>query len=270
MQLPGNYWEPPFSWAQGACGKSRATECDEISSRRALGLRRATGPAERDLVGSVGLFARYVFGPQQWSTMMKTLTLLALPLAICLSSPGVAQQAGINAGPEAGAPASRGLLQNGADAEIGAQSTWQELLSRVASSPANANSVGGLNVLVGEINAGSNIQLIEVFSLKGAPAGEDRGRALQTALTASANMRTAFLNAVSANPAVMNKLSASGHAVSDVVGITKNRDGTFLIYVVPPKAGEALPGAFRTKAPAQPDSGPAGGVIAPRLGDTAG
>jgi len=206
---------------------------------------------------------------------MKTLTLLVLPLAICFSSPSVAQQAGINAGPEAGAPASGDPFQNGADAEIGAQWTWQELLSRVGSAPAKsasakANSAGALNVLVGEINAGTNIRLIEVFSLQGAPAGEDRARALQTALTPSANMRTAFLNAVSANPAVMNKLAARGHAVSDVVGITKSGDGTFLIYVVPPKAGEALPGAFRTRTPTQPDYGPARGVIAPRRGDKAG
>jgi hypothetical protein len=40
------YWEPPFSRAQGAYGKSRAAECDElISSRRASGLRRAFGCA---------------------------------------------------------------------------------------------------------------------------------------------------------------------------------------------------------------------------------
>jgi len=200
---------------------------------------------------------------------MKTLTLLVLPLAICLSSPSVAQQAGINAGPEVGAPASGGLLQSRADAEIGAQWTWQGLLSRVGSAPAEADPAGGLNALVGEINAGTNVRLVEVFSLQGAPAGEDRASALQTALTAGADMRTAFLNAVSANPAVMNKLAARGHAVSDVVGITKSGDGTFLIYVVPPKAGEALPGAFRTRTP-QPDYGPAGGVIAPRLGDKAG
>jgi len=206
---------------------------------------------------------------------MKTLTLLVLPLAICLSWPSVAQQAGTNAGPEAGAPAPGGLLQNRADAEIGAQGTWEELLSRVGSTPAKsapaeANPAGGLNALVGEINAGTNVRLVEVFSLQGAPAGEDRASALQTALTAGADMRTAFLNAVSANPAVMNKLAARGHAVSDVVGITKSGDGTFLIYVVPPKAGEALPGAFRTRTPTQPDYGPAGGVIAPRLGDKAG
>src|SRR5215210_2140968 len=97
---------------------------------------------------------------------MKTLTLLVLPLAICFSSPSVAQQAGINAGPEAGAPASGDPFQNGADAEIAAQWTWQELLSRVGSAPAKsasakANSAGALNVLVGEINAGTNIRLIE-------------------------------------------------------------------------------------------------------------
>jgi hypothetical protein len=39
------YWEPPFSRAQGAHGKSRAAECDGLSSRRALGLRRAFGCA---------------------------------------------------------------------------------------------------------------------------------------------------------------------------------------------------------------------------------
>jgi hypothetical protein len=201
--------------------------------------------------------------------MMKTLTLLVVPLAICFSSPSVAQQAGITAGPEAGAPASGGLPQSGADAETGAQWTWQDLLSRVGSAPAKANSVGGLNALVGEINAGTNIRLIEVGSLQGAPAGEDRVRALQTTLTTNANMRTAFLNAVSANPGVMNKLAASGYAVSDVVGITKSGDGTFRIYVVPAKAGEALPGALRTR-PTPPDYGPAGGIIEPRLGDMAG
>ena len=155
-------------------------------------------------------------------------------------------------------------------AETGAQGTWEELLSRVGSAPAEANPVGGLNALVGQINAGTKIRLIEVFSLQGAPAGEDRARALQTALTASADMRTAFLNAVSASPVVMNKLTAGGYVVSDVVDVTKSEDGTFLIHVVPPKAGEALPGAFSTGTPTQPDYGPAGGVIAPRLGDKAG
>jgi hypothetical protein len=162
------------------------------------------------------------------------------------------------------------MMETGADAEVGAQGTWQELLSRVGSAPAEANPVGGLNVLVGQINAGTNIRLIEVFSLQGAPAGEDRARALQTALTASADRRTAFLNAVSASREVMNKLTAGGYAVSDVVDITKSGDGTFLIHVVPPKAGEALPGAFRTRTPPQPDYGSAGGIIAPRLGDIAG
>ena len=161
-------------------------------------------------------------------------------------------------------------METGTAAEIGAQGTWEELLSRVGSAPAEANPVGGLNAWVGEINAGTNIRLIEVFSLRGAPAGEDRARALQTALTAGADMRTAFLNAVSASPAVMNKLAAGGYAVSDVVGMTKSGDGTFMIHVVPPKAGEALPGAFRTRTPTQPDYGPAGGIIAPRLGDLAG
>ena len=155
-------------------------------------------------------------------------------------------------------------------AETGAQGTWEELLSRVGSAPAEANPVGGLNALVGEINAGTNIRLIEVFSLRGAPAGKkDRARDLQTALTAGADMRTAFLNAVSASPAVVNKLAVGGYDVSDVVGITKSGDGTFQIQVVPPKAGEALPGAFRTRTP-QPDYGPAGGIIDPRLGDLAG
>jgi len=162
------------------------------------------------------------------------------------------------------------MMKTGTDAEAGAQGTWQELLSRVGSAPAEANPVGGLNVLVGQINAGTNIRLIEVFSLQGAPAGENRARALQTALTASADMRTACLNAVSASPAVMNKLTAGGYAVSDVVDITKSGDGTFLIHVVPPKAGEALPGVFRTRTPPQPDYGSAGGIIDPRLGDLAG
>jgi len=193
------------------------------------GPARRTGPAERDLVGSIGLFASYVSGPQQWSAVMKS----------------------------------------GTDAEAGAQGTWKELLSRVGSAPAEANPVGGLNVLVGQINAGTNIRLIEVFSLQGAPAGEDRARDLQTALTAGADMRTAFLNAVSASPAVVNKLAAGGYAVSDVVGVTKSEDGRFLIQVVPPKTGEALPGAFRTRTP-QPDYGPAGGIIAPSRGDLAG
>ena len=160
-------------------------------------------------------------------------------------------------------------MKTGTDAETGAQGTWEELLSRVGSAPAEANPVGGLNVLVGEINAGSNVRLVEVFSLQGAPAGEDRARALQTALTASADMRTAFLNAVSASPAVVNKLAAGGYAVSDVVGVTKSGNGTFLIQVVPPKTGEALPGVFRTRTP-QPDYGPAGGIIAPSRGDLAG
>jgi hypothetical protein len=35
------YWKSPFSRAQGVCGKSRATEFDETSGRRALGVRRA-------------------------------------------------------------------------------------------------------------------------------------------------------------------------------------------------------------------------------------
>ena len=39
------YWEPPFSRAQSAYDKSRAAECDGLSSRRALGLRRAFGCA---------------------------------------------------------------------------------------------------------------------------------------------------------------------------------------------------------------------------------
>ena len=43
MATAREHWESPFSRAQGARGKSRATECDKISSRRALGLRRAFG-----------------------------------------------------------------------------------------------------------------------------------------------------------------------------------------------------------------------------------
>jgi hypothetical protein len=220
MATVGEYWEPALSRAQGAHGKSRATGCGKLSSR--------TGPAERDIVGSVGSVARYVSGSQQWSAMMKT----------------------------------------GTDAEIGAQGTWKDLLSRVGSAPA-ANPVEQLNAVVGEINAGTNIRLIEVFSLQGAPAGQDRARALRTPLTAGADMRTAFLNAVSASPAVVNKLAAGDYVVSDVVDVTKSEDGTFLIYVVPPKAGEALPGALRTR-PTPPDYGPAGGIIEPRLGDMAG
>lgn len=156
------------------------------------------------------------------------------------------------------------------DAKAGDQGTWEELLSRVGSAPAEANPVGGLNVWVGQINAGTNIRLIEVFSLQGAPAGEDREYALQTALTASADMRTPFLNAVFASPVVMNKLTAGGYVVSDVVDVTKSEDGTFLIHVVPPKAGEALPGGFTTTTPTQPDYGSAGGIIDPRRGDLAG
>jgi hypothetical protein len=162
------------------------------------------------------------------------------------------------------------MMKKGTDAKVGAQATWKELLSRVGSAPAEANPVGGLNVWVGQINAGTDIRLIEVFSLQGAPAGEDREYALQTALTASADMRTAFLNAVSASPVVMNKLTAEGYGVSDVVDVTKSEDGTFLIHVVPPKAGEALPGGFRTTTPTQPDFGSAGGIINPSLGDLAG
>jgi len=45
MATVGEYWEPPFSRAQGAHGKSRAAGCGELSSRRALGLRRAFGCA---------------------------------------------------------------------------------------------------------------------------------------------------------------------------------------------------------------------------------
>ena len=161
-------------------------------------------------------------------------------------------------------------METGTDAETGAKGNWKELLSRVGSAPTKANPVGGLNALVREINAGTNVRLVEVFSLQGAPAGEDRARALQTALTAGADMRTAFLNAVSASPAVMNKLAAGGYAVSDVVGVTKSGDGTFQIQVVPPKAGEALPGAFGTGSPAQPDYGTAGGIVAPSRGDLAG
>jgi hypothetical protein len=160
-------------------------------------------------------------------------------------------------------------MKTGTDAETGAQGTWEELLSRVGSAPAEANPAGGLNALVGEINAGTNVRFVEVFSLQGAPAKKDRARALETALTAGADMRTALLNAVSASPAVVNKLAVGGYAVYDVVGVTKSEDGTFLILVVPPKTGEALPGAFRTRIP-QPDYGPAGGIIEPRRGDLAG
>ena len=161
-------------------------------------------------------------------------------------------------------------MKTGTDAETGVQGTWEELLSRVGSAPAEANPAGELNALVGEINAGSNVRLVEVFSLKGAPTGKDRARALQTALTAGGDMRTAFLNAVSASPAVVNKLAVGGYAVSDVVAVTKSGDGTFQIQVVPPKTGEALPGAFRTSSPAQPDYGTAGGIVAPSRGDLAG
>jgi hypothetical protein len=43
MATAREYWESPFSRAQGACGKSRAPECDKVRSRRALGLRPAFG-----------------------------------------------------------------------------------------------------------------------------------------------------------------------------------------------------------------------------------
>src|SRR5215213_6747617 len=106
------YWEPPFSRAQGACGKSRAAECDGLSGRRASGLRRAFGcvaaandgrafwatPPSATLSDRLGLSVRYVSDPQQWSATMETDT----------------------------------------GAETGAQGTWEELLSRVGSAPAKS------------------------------------------------------------------------------------------------------------------------------------
>ncbi|HWA17811.1 MAG TPA: hypothetical protein VG757_02340 [Devosia sp.] len=134
---------------------------------------------------------------------------------------------------QAAAPAvSEALPSAEAGAMAGTQFTWTDLLASV-----NAQASGTAQTdwasLVGGITADSNVQIVDVFSLEGSPAQAEGDTTLQAALDTSGQSMTGLHTAISGNTALVDKLTAQGYSAADVVAITSNPDGSFLIYVKP-------------------------------------
>lgn len=154
---------------------------------------------------------------------MKKLIVVLLASSALAAVPAIALgQAAAPAVPEA--PAAE------AGAMAGVQFTWTDLLANV-NAQAAGNAQTDWSTLVGGITADSNVQIIDVYSLEGSPAQTDTS--LQAALDSSGQAMTDLHAAISGNTALIDKLTAQGYAATDVVAITSNPDGSFLVYVKP-------------------------------------
>lgn len=163
---------------------------------------------------------------------MKT-TIIATTLAALLASsalPAIAQDAGAGTDTDAGVsvetPAVDAEVDAGADAAVDAAAGG---MSEDTYSSVTAAISGSADVDLSAVTDEAQITIVLLSSLEGDAATE--GAALDEALSADAEAQTTLHSNIEANAAITAKLEAEGHAVSDVVAVKSNADGSVTVYV---------------------------------------
>jgi hypothetical protein len=190
---------------------------------------------------------------------MKKLTALLLASSLVAALPAAAFA---QAAPDPAAPAAPSV-EAGADA--GAAFDWSKLLETLNTPPE-----GDPGAIVASISEGSMVEIVNVFSLEGAPAQADGMSELQAAASTSGESLQDLREAINGNAHLMSLLTAQQHTADDVVAITSDASGGFIVYVQiedAAGAGAAAP-APATAAPAPVE--PAPGAPAPAPGAGAG
>jgi len=199
--------------------------------------------------------------------------LLASSVAVAVPVAAFAQAAdpAAPAGPSVTAPAPAAPAAGAGDEN---QYSWTDLLASLNVQAAGGGStLSAMNDLVAGIGESSNIQLVDVFTLEGAPPESDSASDLQAALEPGDQALGDLHTAITANTVLMMKLEEAGRTASDVVAVNSAADGTFMIYVRPagtaidpaapsaaPDAGAAAPASPTPMAPAAPSAPPASGA----------
>jgi hypothetical protein len=188
--------------------------------------------------------------------ILLTSSVIAMPVAAfaqTVTTP-VDPGAGVSAGAGASAGAAGSVSTN---ASSTGQFAWNDLMTSLNVS-ASGTAGADMGTMISGIAAGSNVQIIDITSLDGAPV--DAGSQIQAALSTGAAL-TDLHTAISANGFLVQQLEAGGHSVDDVVAVSAAADGGFLLYVqpvasdvntLPAPAGSPSTTGPSTMAPAAP------------------